>query len=75
MVPCTAGLASMTPTIGDAVEYRVMEYRGPEDIREVWVPATITSVNYYQICVQDADHIARAIPRYGEQWRLAAEQA
>ncbi len=63
------------PKIGDAVEYRLMEYRGPNDIREVWVPATITSVNYHQICVQDADHIARAIPRFSRfsgrpQWRL-----
>ena len=58
------------PQIGDAVEYRLMEYRGPNDIREIWVPATITFVNHHQICVRDADHIARAIPRCGErQWR------
>ena len=54
-------------TIGEPVEFRMVD----RDEGEKWLPATIIAVDDFQICMQGADNIRRAIPRRSADWRRA----
>ena len=51
--------------IGDPVEYKIID----RDEGEKWIPATVTHIDFYQICVQDANNEKRVIPRRSKEWR------